>query len=201
VGSLTSHNPIGLQGLLRDSFTLLYFYICQDQKDQVFNKYSDAFVSSLQRCQEATILLQIQYILALFLKFRVFLRNYDTLGAISMSGPFSKLNIQSTGYWWNLEQWEMPSWQSRVCDCGTCYIGKTSRLLYVHFKEHKYNLTHGLLEESKLAQHAYEEGHKICWKDSKGPPDWTKHHLKEIQGIRPHVSGSSSDQSTQPRQL
>jgi hypothetical protein len=25
VGSLTSHNPIGLQGLLRDSLTLLYF--------------------------------------------------------------------------------------------------------------------------------------------------------------------------------
>jgi hypothetical protein len=24
VGSLTSHNPIGLQGLLRDSFTFLY---------------------------------------------------------------------------------------------------------------------------------------------------------------------------------
>jgi hypothetical protein len=27
VGSLTSHNPIGLQGLLRDSFTLLWLYI------------------------------------------------------------------------------------------------------------------------------------------------------------------------------
>jgi hypothetical protein len=25
-----------------------------------------------------------------------------------------------------------------------------------------YNLQ-GLLEKSKLAQHAYEEGHKICW--------------------------------------
>jgi hypothetical protein len=29
--------------------------------------------------------------------------------------------------------------------------------------EHKYNLKEGLLEKSKLAQHAYEEGHKICW--------------------------------------
>jgi hypothetical protein len=28
-----------------------------------------------------------------------------------------------------------------------------------------------LLEKSKLAQHACEEGHKICWKESKGPPD------------------------------
>jgi hypothetical protein len=32
---------------------------------------------------------------------------------------------------------------------------------------HKYNLTQGLLEKSKLAQHAYEEGHKICWNKAK----------------------------------
>jgi hypothetical protein len=37
----------------------------------------------------------------------------------------------------------------------------------VRIKEHKYNLTQGLLEKSKCAQHAYEEGHKICWKDAK----------------------------------
>jgi hypothetical protein len=28
---------------------------------------------------------------------------------------------------------------------------------------HKYNLTHELLEKSKLYQHGYEEGCKICW--------------------------------------
>jgi hypothetical protein len=33
-------------------------------------------------------------------------------------------------------------------------------------KEHKYNLTQGFLEKSKLAQHAYEEDHKICWKEA-----------------------------------
>jgi hypothetical protein len=33
----------------------------------------------------------------------------------------------------------------------------------VCIKECKCNLTQGLLEKSKLAQHAYEEGHKICW--------------------------------------
>jgi hypothetical protein len=37
------------------------------------------------------------------------------------------------------------------CDCGRCYIGKTRRPLKVHTKEHKYNLTQGLLENSKLA--------------------------------------------------
>jgi hypothetical protein len=50
------------------------------------------------------------------------------------------------------------------CDCGRCYFGETSRPLQVRIKEHKYNLTQGLLEKSKLAQHAYEEGHRICWK-------------------------------------
>jgi predicted GIY-YIG superfamily endonuclease len=48
------------------------------------------------------------------------------------------------------------------CDCGRCYIGGTSRPLEVRIKEHKYNLTQGLLEKSKLAQHAYEECHWIC---------------------------------------
>jgi hypothetical protein len=49
-------------------------------------------------------------------------------------------------------------------DCGRCYIGETSRPLEVCIKEHK---TQSLLETSKLAQHVYEEGHKICWKEAK----------------------------------
>jgi predicted GIY-YIG superfamily endonuclease len=53
------------------------------------------------------------------------------------------------------------------CDGGRCYIGETSRPLEVRIKEHKYNLTQGLLEKSKLAQHACEEEHKICWKEAK----------------------------------
>jgi hypothetical protein len=56
---------------------------------------------------------------------------------------------------------------SIACDCGRCYIGETSRLLEVCIKEHKYNPTQGLLEKSKLAQHAYEESHKICWNEAK----------------------------------
>jgi hypothetical protein len=49
------------------------------------------------------------------------------------------------------------------CDCDRGDIGEASRPLEVRIKEHKYNLTQGLLEKSKLTQHAYEEGHKICW--------------------------------------
>jgi hypothetical protein len=30
-------------------------------------------------------------------------------------------------------------------ECGRCYISETSRLLEVHIKKHKYNLTQGLL--------------------------------------------------------
>jgi hypothetical protein len=52
-------------------------------------------------------------------------------------------------------------------ECGRCYIDETSRPLEVRIKEHKYNLTQGQLEKSKLAEHAYEEGHKIWWKNAK----------------------------------
>jgi hypothetical protein len=37
------------------------------------------------------------------------------------------------------------------------------RLLGVKLKKHKYNLKEGHFEKSKLALHAFEEGHKIDW--------------------------------------
>jgi hypothetical protein len=54
-----------------------------------------------------------------------------------------------------------------TCDCGRCYIGETGRPLQVHIKEHKDSLTQDLFQKSKLAQHAYEEGHDLCWKEAK----------------------------------
>jgi hypothetical protein len=39
------------------------------------------------------------------------------------------------------------------CVCGRCYIGEASRPVEVRIKE--------------LAQHAYEEGHKICCNEAK----------------------------------
>jgi predicted GIY-YIG superfamily endonuclease len=53
------------------------------------------------------------------------------------------------------------------CDCDRCYISVTCKRLEVHIKEHKYNLTQGFLEKSKLPKYAYEEGNKICWNESK----------------------------------
>jgi hypothetical protein len=77
-----------------------------------------------------------------------------------------------------------------LCNCGRLYVSETSRPLEVHIKGHKYNLTQGLLEKSKLVQHAYKEGHKICWKKAKVlwiEPNTTYSKYKESA----HVSGSS----------
>jgi hypothetical protein len=36
----------------------------------------------------------------------------------------------------------------------------------MHIREHRHNLIAGLLEKSKLAQHAYEEGHWVGWDEA-----------------------------------
>jgi hypothetical protein len=74
----------------------------------------------------------------------------------------------------------MPSRGSSVC--GRCYIAETSRTLEVGTKEHKYNLTSGLLEKSKLSQHAYMLGR------GKRLAHWTNHLIQEIQGIHRSVN-------------
>jgi hypothetical protein len=43
------------------------------------------------------------------------------------------------------------------------YIGETGRPQAVRLREHRHNFKEGLLEKSKLAQHAYEENHKVDW--------------------------------------
>jgi hypothetical protein len=47
------------------------------------------------------------------------------------------------------------------CECGRSYIGETGRPLTLRLREH--SLKEGLLEKSKLAQRAYEEGHRVGW--------------------------------------
>jgi hypothetical protein len=48
------------------------------------------------------------------------------------------------------------------CECGRSYTGETGRPLPVRLREHKHNLQQGLLATSKLAQRAYEEGHRVA---------------------------------------
>jgi hypothetical protein len=50
-------------------------------------------------------------------------------------------------------------------ECGRSYIGERGRPLAVWLHEH--NLKEGFLEKSKLAQHAYEEGHRIGWDNAR----------------------------------
>jgi hypothetical protein len=49
------------------------------------------------------------------------------------------------------------------CKCGRFCVAETGRPLAVRLKEHKYNLKEGLCERSKLAAHAFEEGHRVAW--------------------------------------
>jgi hypothetical protein len=46
-------------------------------------------------------------------------------------------------------------------------LAKTGRPLAVQIREHRHNLQQGLLEKSKLAQHAYEESHRIGWDEAR----------------------------------
>jgi predicted GIY-YIG superfamily endonuclease len=52
------------------------------------------------------------------------------------------------------------------CECGSNYTGKTGRQLAVWLRDHKHNLKEGLLQKSKLAQYAYEEGQRVDWDEA-----------------------------------
>jgi hypothetical protein len=51
----------------------------------------------------------------------------------------------------NLNHWKTPG-RSHICEAG--------KPLTVRLREHSHPLKEGLLEKSKLAQNAYEEGHR-----------------------------------------
>jgi hypothetical protein len=50
-------------------------------------------------------------------------------------------------------------------------------------KGHRHNLRHGLLEKSKLAQHAYEKGHQIHWKQAKALETKTNNTYRKYKEI------------------
>jgi hypothetical protein len=49
-----------------------------------------------------------------------------------------------------------------VASRTTCF-GETGRPVAVWLGDHRHNLKEGLLDKSKLAQHAYEEGYTVGW--------------------------------------
>ena len=53
--------------------------------------------------------------------------------------------------------------------CNNCpreYLGETKRPLNVRIKEHKQNTLRGLTDKSKIAQHCWEENHKMNFKEA-----------------------------------
>jgi hypothetical protein len=81
------------------------------------------------------------------------------------------------------------------CDCGRCYITETSRPLEVRVKKHIYNHTRSAWKPKISPTCVRRRPH--MFERSEGFADWTKYHIQEIQGIRPHVSDRPSDQSPQ----
>jgi hypothetical protein len=78
---------------------------------------------------------------------------------------------------------------SILCECGRSYIGETGRRLAMRPREHRHSLKEGLLDRSKLAQHAYEEGHRVGW-------DFGMESYR-MQGISPYGMLNQSNQPTQ----
>jgi hypothetical protein len=55
--------------------------------------------------------------------------------------------------------------------CDSIWFNKTGRPLAVRLREHtrRQNLKDSLLEKSKLAQNAYEQGHSLGWNEARIP--------------------------------
>jgi hypothetical protein len=71
------------------------------------------------------------------------------------------------------------------CECGRSYIGETVRPLAVRIREQRYSLKQGLLENSKLAQHAYEESLRV----SLDEPGFSKLNVTaDIEGTKNHFT-------------
>lgn len=72
------------------------------------------------------------------------------------------------------------------CECGKYYIGETSRPLNVRIKEHQYLIKTFQIEKSKIAEHAWNNNHKILWNNTKTiskEPKSTRRKIKETAYI------------------
>jgi hypothetical protein len=142
--------------------------------DLMLNEYLKEFVDSVMKLSRSSRpssgkihqgTIRILYV-------RVSPRNSDALETVSISGPFYKTKhtlrgaLMKTVPVGDAQQMKQCVY-SIPCDCDRCYTGETSRHLEVCIKEHKHNMTQGLLAKSKLIQHAHEESHKIRWNEAK----------------------------------
>jgi hypothetical protein len=56
---------------------------------------------------------------------------------------------------------------SKAFPVNVAEAGETVRPLAVQLPEHRHILKEGLLEKSKIGQHAYEEGHRVGWDEAR----------------------------------
>jgi hypothetical protein len=137
----------------------------------------------------------IPYVMGISEKFRR-IKNRFSLRTILKTKHTHCVTLMKTGPVRDAQQTKQCVY-SIPCDCDRCYIGETSRPSEVCIKEHRHNLTQGLFEKSKLAQHAHKVGHKIYWNKARVlqlEPNTTYRKYKESS---PHVSAGSSNQPTQ----
>jgi hypothetical protein len=100
-------------------------------------------------------------------------REVQTYRGIDITlGWSSKLNTLLGVHSWKPDRQRDPQQTEQCvydipCESGTSYIGETGRLLGVRLREHTHNIKEGLIENSKLAQNAYEEGRWIGWNEAR----------------------------------
>jgi hypothetical protein len=83
------------------------------------------------------------------------------------------------------------------CECGRSYIVETGRPLAVQLHEHRHNLKEGLLEKSKLAQHAHEEGLRVIWDEARIlEVESNSRHRKYKESTHPYSVFENPDQPT-----
>jgi hypothetical protein len=75
-------------------------------------------------------------------------------------------------------------------DVGEAMVGERGRPLATHLSEHRHNLRKGLSEKSKLAQHAYEEGHRVTHTGGRLIPPFMASVLTSVSGVilGPHIT-------------
>jgi hypothetical protein len=83
------------------------------------------------------------------------------------------------------------------CECGRSYIGETGRTLAVWLLEHRHNLKEGLLEKSKLAQHAYGGGHRMAWEAARILEIESNSRYRKYKELAHKGMLNQSDQPTQ----
>jgi hypothetical protein len=152
--------------------------ICQDLFNEIsslrcdfqLSAYPQGFMHSVinsmgssrsKKAERSLSSVYIPYAKGVSLKFKVVV-NYNNIRSIFKT----KLTVRSSLTKTRPERDPLQTAQcfcSTRYECGRSYIGVRGRPLVVRFREHRHNLKEGLLEKSKLARHAYEEGHRVGW--------------------------------------